>query len=109
LCLGGGFTGIQSVVVGLGVAKAAAFAALVGDKRCCALSRSEAAASRRAFGVRRTDAGDELRSCSCCEEGEVEESEELEYGSHCWFLSSQKVKIIDQLQQVYACLRLEGR
>lgn len=70
MCLGGGFTGIQGVVVGLGVAKAAAFTALVGNKWCCTFSRGKAAAARGAFGVRSADTCDELGSCSGCEEGD---------------------------------------
>lgn len=70
LCLGGGFTGVQSIVVGLGIAEAAAFAALVGDKGCGALAGGEAAAARGALGIGFANAGDELGSCGCGVEGD---------------------------------------
>ena len=45
-------TAVQGIVVGLGVAETAAFAALVGDEGGGAFAGGEAAAGRGAFGVR---------------------------------------------------------
>lgn len=75
MCLGSGFTGIQGVVVGLSVAKAAAFTTFICNKWRCTFSRSKTAAARGAFGVGCADAGDELGSCGGREEGDWGRSE----------------------------------
>ena len=53
---------VESVVVGLGVAEAAGFTALLRDKGGGTFSAREAAAAGSALGIRGADAGDELRA-----------------------------------------------
>jgi len=71
-----------ATAIGSIVAKAAPFTALIGHKGGSALARGEAAAAGSAVGIRSARASDELGALSSDEEGEGEESSELDDRGH---------------------------